>query len=151
MLVGALVVSGCGRSAVSEDEVRERAEEIAELLLSAAEGVPRYQDDFVSSGTRQVEMSASDPWRYWQIRVDLVLAQDSPTSPVEVAEEMIRLLRAEGWVSGSRADPEVSGVDTTLRTRDVGGTWTVALGGWGSPPPTPQRVFFTVVSPAVDH
>lgn len=136
---------------MSEDEARERAEEIAELLLTAAEGVPRKREDIVRSGTRQVEISASDPWRYWQIRVDLVLAQDSPTSPVQVAEEMIRLLRAEGWVSGSRPDPEVSGVDTTLRTRDVGGAWTVALGGWGSPPPTPQVVFFTVVSPAVDH
>jgi hypothetical protein len=150
MLVG-LVVSGCGRSAVSEDEVRERAEEIAGVLLSAAEGVPRKREDIVRSGTRHVETSASDPWRYWQIRVDLVLAQDSPTSPVQVAEEMIGLLRADGWVSGSRADPEVSGVDTTLSKQDVGGSWTVALGGWGDPPPVPQRVFFTVVSPAVDH
>jgi len=151
MLVGALVVSGCGRSAVSEDEVRERAEEIAELLLSAAEGVPRYQDDFVTSETRQVEISASDPWRYWQVDATLVLAHDTPTSPVQVAEEMIRLLRADGWVSGSRPDPGGAGVDTTLSKQDVGGSWIVSLVGTGLEPPRPQMVFLTVVSSAVDH
>ncbi len=136
---------------MSEDEVRERAEEIAALLLSAAEGAPRYQDDIVRSEKRKVETALSDPWRYWQVRVDLELAEDSPVSPVEVAEEMIRLLRDRGWVPGSRPDPDVSGVDTTLRLGDDAGVWTVALGGWGDPPPVPQRVFFTVVSPAVDH
>ena len=136
---------------MSEDEVRERAEEIAEVLVAATEGVPRYQDDFVRSEKRKVETALSDPWRYWQVRVDLELAEDSPVSPVEVAEEMIRLLRDRGWVPGSRPDPDVSGVDTTLRLGDDAGVWTVALGGWGDPPPVPQRVFFTVVSPAVDH
>gem|GEM_PF-3399887 len=136
---------------MSEDEVRERAEEIAEVLMTAAEGVPRYQDDFVQSETRHVGTALSDPWRYWQVRVDLELAEDSPVSPVEVAEDMIRLLRDRGWVSGSRPDPDVSGVDTTLLLGDDAGVWTVALGGSGKPPPKPQAVFFTVVSPAVDH
>lgn len=131
---------------MSEVEVQRRAEEVAELLLSAAEGVPRHQDDIITSETRD----AGDPWRYWQIHTDLVLADDSPTSPPQVQEEMTRLLRADGWIEDDRDDP-ISGGLETFRKQESGGVWTVELGSWDSPPPSPQRVFFWVVSPDVNH
>lgn len=128
---------------MSEVEVRGCAEEVSRLLLSAAEGVSRYQDDIMRSEAVKVATPLEDPWRYWQIRADLVLAEDSPTSPPQVQEEMMRLLRADGWAEDDRDDP-ISGGSETFRKQEAGGVWTVELGAWGSPPPSPQRVYFWV-------
>jgi hypothetical protein len=146
----AVLAAGCERSEVSQVELEVQAEEVTALLLSAAEGVPRYQDDIVLTGVRNAKTSVEDPWRYWQVDGDLVLADDSPTSPPQVRDEMMRRLRADGWSEDDRNDA-ISGGAETFRKQDLGGVWTVQLGAWGSPPPSAQRVYFWVVSPSVDH
>jgi hypothetical protein len=149
LCVGALL-AGCGRSEMSEVEVRARSEEIAELLLSAAEGIPRHRDDIIKSDDRREGSAWGRDARYWRIHATIGLAEDSGVRPPEVAREMERLLLEDGWAGLDRPEP-TSGVDVTLAKREAGGSWTVIVGAWDRPPPWSQRVYFWVVSPTVDH
>lgn len=149
-ICGAVLMTGCARSEVSQVELEARAEEVTALLLSAAEGVPRYQDDIIEADDRKMDTTFDNPWRYWEVHANIVLSEDTTTSPPQVRDEMMRLLRADGWSEDDRNDA-ISGGAETFRKQDVGGVWTVLLGAWESPPPKPQLVYFWVVSPSVDH
>lgn len=144
-----VLMAACARSEASELQVQARAEEITELLLSAAEGVPRYQDDIIDADDRKTDIDFRGPWRYWEVYGDMVLAEDSPTSALQVRDEMARLLLADGWTEDDRNDA-ISGGDT-FRKQDLGGSWAIELGAWDTPPPTPQQLYFWVISPTVDH
>lgn len=147
---GGVLMTGCARSEVSEVDVQARAEAVTALLLSAAEGVPRYQDDIIRSDVVKVATPLEDPWRYWEVHANIELAEDTTTSPPQVRDEMMRLLRADGWSEDDRNDAITGGAET-FRKQDLGGVWTVLLGAWEIPPPKPQQVYFWVVSPSVDH
>lgn len=143
-------MTGCARSEVSEVDVQERAEEVTALLLSAAEGVARYQDDIIEADDRKMDTTFDNPWRYWEVHANIVLAEDAAMTPPQVRDEMMRLLRADGWSEDDRNDAITGGAET-FRKQDLGGVWTVLLGAWEIPPPKPQQVYFWVVSPSVDH
>jgi hypothetical protein len=119
-----ILVTGCARSDMTERDVQTKSEAISGLLLAAADGLPRSQDDFVRSAARKEEIGLSDPWRYWQIRVEIVLADDSPTSPVDVAGEMVRSLQEEGWSEVDRPSPP------RVSTRHSSSASPGAIGWW---------------------
>jgi hypothetical protein len=146
-----LVAGEHGRSSMNETEVQERAEEIAHMVLAVADGVPRRDEDWIESESRKVVLEYPDPWRYWQVRVDIGLTDDSPTSPREVEANMIQMLTADGWVRDVPAGAESNSIGRTLRKNERGGTWTVVIGSSNFPPPVAQAVHFWVVSPTVDH
>jgi hypothetical protein len=148
--VVAVLVAACARSEASEMQVQARAEQITALLLSGASTVPRYQDDIVRSEPIGADLDLDGPWRFWEVHVNVELAQDSPTSPAQVRDEMVRLLLTDGWTEDDRDDPISGGIDT-FRKHDLGGSWSVELGAWETPPPSPQRVFFWVGSPRVNR
>lgn len=136
---------------MSESDVQARAEQIAEEMIAVAEGLPRVRDDIVRSRSAKVVLELPrDPWRYWSVSVIVGLTPDSPEGPVDVAEEIIRMLEADGWVDTKARAESVSGVSIVLGKQDEAGFWKVALTGFGQPPPSPQDVRFTVISPKVN-
>ena len=150
-----LTTACAARSDVTVAQLEERSEEIGQSLTATIEGVERYQDDYAGGELRweNAEVNDEDPtgWRYWQWDATIVLAPDAELTPEEAADRMIQVLDEDGWAAD---EPDVGDGSDRLGFRksdDLGEGWFVEITYWKDPPPDPQNLFVTVVSPPTNR
>ena len=126
--------------------------EIIALVRSAADDVPRKQDDTIDSEARQISVGFDDRWHYWVAHVDISLDARSPTSPADVQQEIARALLADGW---TESDPNLGSLNIGERGFYLGDgrerSWSVRVWAAPTPPPMAQAVRVAIVGPWFDH
>ncbi|MGI5189673.1 hypothetical protein ACQEVI_16160 [Promicromonospora sp. CA-289599] len=150
-----LTTACTSRSDVTVAQLQERSEQIGQSLTATIDGVDRYQDDHAGGGLRweNAEVNDEDPngRRYWQWDATIVFAADAQLTPEQAADRMIKVLEADGWTAGEPALDTGSDRLGFHKSDDLGEGWSVEITYWKDPPPDPQNLFVTVVSPSTNR
>jgi hypothetical protein len=146
---------GASRSDVTVKQLDERSEQIGQSLTATIEGVERYQDDISGGGEmwENAEVNDDDPngWRYWQWSAAIELAPDAELTPQQAADRMIEFLEEDGWTADEPAVDTGSDRLGFRKSDDLGDGWYVEITYWKDPPPDPQNLSVTVVSPSTNR
>jgi hypothetical protein len=151
--VGAFAV-GCGiggRSPVREAEVDEQFDELTALLMLAADGLPRDEIDSVEAHSTKVETKFPDARRNPRLTARVSLAVDSPRAPTDVARQVLRTLRADGWTDDGDVRDEPGYIHADLRCGEGLALWRLTLFARDDPESGSRSVVLSVAGPTVDH
>lgn len=95
------------RSSVTIEEYEAQAEELGATLTDTVADIPRDpngpdgSNDVTASSPRYVNAEGgaqqAHPWKYWVWRRSFHFAEDSGTTPEEVADRMAQIFEDEGW------------------------------------------------------
>ncbi|MEU4361767.1 hypothetical protein [Promicromonospora sp. NPDC023987] len=136
-------------------ELQERSEEIGQSLTATIDGVDRYQEDMERSllEWEDAEVNDEDPdgWRYWNWDIAIELAADAELTPEQAAGRMVEVLEEEGWTAGEHSEGDDRAQLGFHRSDELGDGWTVQISFWKKPPPAPQNLSVSVVSPSTNR